>query len=200
MGLQSVESGQMLFEGRDLVRMHAGEWSSMRRAVQIVLPNQGSLFNPRLTVEETILEPLLAHRVVPRREARKEVRRLIDSVHLSADILKCHPHQLSGEQHLRIGIARATALRPKLIICDESLSALDINAQSQILNLLQELQAELKLSYLFISNDLNAVHYIADRVMVMQAGKIIERGTADDVLKHPKEPYTKKLVASVPSF
>jgi peptide/nickel transport system ATP-binding protein len=200
MGLQHIESGQIFFEGQDLVHMNARSRHRMHREIQMIFQDPFSSLNPRLTIGEAIMEPLLVHRIVPRREVRDEARRLMDMVHLPADALTRYPHQFSGGQRQRIGIARAIALRPKLIICDESVSALDVSVQAQILNLLKELQAALKLSYLFISHDLNVVHYMADRVLVMQTGKITERGSADEVLKHPKEPYTKNLVAAMPSF
>ncbi len=156
-----------------------------------------SALNPRLTVGEAIIEPMLVHGIAPRRSARREAQHLMDLVGLPAGALDRYPHHFSGGQRQRIGIARAIALRPKLIICDESVSSLDVSVQAQILNLLKDLQGELKLSYLFIAHDLNVVHYMADRVLVMHAGKIIERGEAEQVLKHPREEYTKKLVAAV---
>ncbi len=198
MGLQSVESGQISFEGKDLVHMSTGDWRRIRKDVQMIFQDPFSSLNPRLTVGAAITEPMLVHRIVPRREVHKEAQRLLDLVGLPADALRRYPHQFSGGQRQRIGIARAIALRPKLIICDESVSALDVSVQAQILNLLKDLQEELKLSYLFISHDLNVVHYIADRVMIMQAGRLIERGDAEQVLKHPQQEYTKRLVAAIP--
>jgi ABC-type oligopeptide transport system ATPase subunit len=150
-----------------------------------------------MMVGEAIMEPLTVHHIVPRRQVREEAERLMGLVHLPAEALQRYPYQLNAGQLMRAGIARAIAVRPKLIICDESLSVMDVSVQAQILNLLKELQAELKLSCLFISRDLNVVHYIADRVLVVQAGKIVERGSADEVFKHAKEPYTQQLVRAM---
>ncbi len=198
MGLQAVESGAMLFEGRDLAHMNAAEWRRMRRDVQMIFQDPFSSLNPRMTVGDAIAEVLLVHGIVQRREVRKEAGRIADLVQLPADALRRYPHQFSGGQRQRIGIARAIALRPRLIICDESVSALDVSVQAQMLNLLKDLREALDLSYLFISHDLNVVHYMADRVLVMQAGKIVERGDADTVLKHPQQEYTRQLVAAMP--
>lgn len=196
-GLQSAESGQMVLEGKDLVHANAGDWRRIRRDVQMIAPDPRFAFDPRQTIAAALTEPLLAHRIVPRKEAQQEILRLLELALLTADILERYPQQLNRELLQRINIARAIALRPRLIICDEILTGIDPIAQAQILNLLKELQATLSLSCLFISHDLDAVSYVADRVLVMQAGKIVERGGAD-VLKHPKEPYTKKLVAAMP--
>ncbi|MBS1629662.1 MAG: ABC transporter ATP-binding protein [Bacteroidetes bacterium] len=194
MGLQEVESGHIHYEGRDLVRLNSAGWRRMRREVQMIFQDPYSSLNPRLTVGDALMEPLRVHSIVPRRLLQQEALRLLDWVHLPADSMHRYPHQFSGGQRQRIGIARAIALRPKLIICDESVSALDVSVQAQVLNLLKELQAALKLSYLFISHDLNVVSYIADSVLVMQAGKIVERGKAQEVFEHPRDPYTRRLV------
>ena len=197
MGLQEIESGHMFFEGQDLTHLRASGWRRIRREVQMIFQDPFSSLNPRMTVGEALMEPLRAHRIVPRGKLREEALRLLSLVHLPADSMRRYPHQFSGGQRQRICIARAIALRPKLIICDESVSALDVSVQAQVLNLLKELQTELKLSYLFISHDLNVVSYFADSVIVMQAGKIVERGDALEVFRHPKEAYTKRLVEAV---
>ncbi|MEO6834059.1 MAG: ABC transporter ATP-binding protein, partial [Chitinophagaceae bacterium] len=198
MGLQNPESGNMFFEGKDLAHLNPVEWRKLRRDVQMIFQDPYSSLNPRLTIGQMLMEPLKVHGIVPSREVATEAARLLDLVQLPTSSLHRYPHEFSGGQRQRIGIARALALRPKLILCDESVSALDISVQAQILNLLKDLQAEFRLSYLFISHDLNVVHYIADRVLVMQQGKVVERGTAEEVLRHPTHPYTKKLVAAVP--
>jgi peptide/nickel transport system ATP-binding protein len=151
-----------------------------------------------MTIGDMLMEPMHAHHIVSNSELQKEARRLLDLVHLPADSMKRYAHQFSGGQRQRIGVARALALRPQLLICDESVSALDVSVQAQILNLLKELQHEFGLTYLFISHDLNVVHYISDRVMVMQAGHIVEAGEATQVLQQPANDYTKRLITAMP--
>jgi peptide/nickel transport system ATP-binding protein len=198
MGLIPVHEGQILFKGKDLTKLNTGEWKEVRRSVQMIFQDPFASLNPRMTIAEMLMEPLKVHSIVPRRDLMKEAQRLLDLVHLPKDSLKRYPHQFSGGQRQRLGIARALAMRPEILICDESVSALDVSIQAQILNLLKELQAEFQLSYLFISHDLSVVYYISDRVMVMQTGQIVERGTAMDVLLHPANDYTKRLIASMP--
>ncbi len=196
-GLIPVNAGQILFNGRDLAAMPGKEWRDMRRHIQMVFQDPYSSLNPRMTIGDALMEPLMVHEIVPKNELRKEVLRLLELVQLPADATNRYPHQFSGGQRQRIGIARALALRPELLICDECVSALDVSIQAQILNLLKDLQQKLQLTYLFISHDLAVVQYISDRVMVMQAGKIVESGDATQVLKEPKDEYTKRLVAAV---
>jgi peptide/nickel transport system ATP-binding protein len=198
MGLLPVTEGQLIFDGKDLSKISQSEWKQVRKDIQLIFQDPFASLNPRMTVGDILKEPLTVHNIVPHRELRKEAQRLLDLVHLPADAYKRYPHQFSGGQRQRIGIARALALRPKLIICDESVSALDVSIQAQVLNLLKELQNDFDLSYLFISHDLSVVHYISDRVMVMQAGKIVESGDAIQVLKSPHHPYTQSLIAAMP--
>lgn len=200
MGLLPVHSGQILFNNEDLAAMPAKEWRRVRRQIQMIFQDPYGSLNPRMTIGDMLEEPLRIHNIVPVPELKKEALRLLDLVQLPADALKRYPHQFSGGQRQRIGIARALALRPQLLICDESVSALDVSVQAQILNLLKDLQQEFQLTYLFISHDLSVVHYLSDRVMVMQAGKIVERGDAEQVLKHPKDAYTQKLINSMPTL
>ncbi|MCD6063793.1 MAG: transporter ATP-binding protein [Flavipsychrobacter sp.] len=197
MGLLPIREGQMIFDGKDLARLSAGEWRKVRQDIQMIFQDPFASLNPRMSVGDMLQEPLMAHNIVPAAERTREARRLLDLVHLPSDAFRRYPHQFSGGQRQRLGIARALALRPKLLICDESVSALDVSVQAQILNLLKELQAEFELSYLFISHDLSVVHYISDRVIVMQAGHIVETGDVHQVLTHPVHEYTKKLVASI---
>lgn len=199
-GMLPVHSGQILFKHKDLATITSSEWRSVRKQIQMIFQDPYSSLNPRMTIGDMLAEPLRVHHIVPARELQKEARRLLDLVQLPADALKRYPHQFSGGQRQRIGIARALALRPELLICDESVSALDVSVQAQILNLLKELQHEFQLTYLFISHDLCVVHYISDHVMVMQAGKIVESGNAEQVLKHPKDAYTQKLINSMPTL
>ncbi len=196
-GLIPANSGQILYKGTDLATLPMRGWRDMRRHIQMVFQDPYSSLNPRMTIGDALMEPLMVHSIVPKNELRKEALRLLDLVQLPEDALNRYPHQFSGGQRQRIGIARALALRPELLICDESVSALDVSIQAQILNLLKDLQQELQLTYLFISHDLAVVHYISDRVMVMQAGKIVESGEAGQVLQQPKDEYTKRLVEAV---
>lgn len=198
MGLLPIYEGEASFGGKDLSSLSAAEWRAVRKDIQLIFQDPYASLNPRMSVGDMLLEPLSVHKVVAKNERSKEVARLLELVQLPADSVKRYPHQFSGGQRQRLGIARALAVRPKLLICDESVSALDVSVQAQILNLLKDLQTELNLTYLFISHDLNVVHYISDRVMVMQAGKLVEQGAASDVLKTPQNDYTKKLIDAMP--
>ncbi len=197
-GLITVHSGEILFKGKDLARLPIHDWRAVRKDIQMIFQDPYSSLNPRTTIGDMLLEPLRIHEIVSGVETEKEIKRLLDLVQLPAGAMNRYPHQFSGGQRQRIGIARALALRPQLLICDESVSALDVSIQAQILNLLKELQREFGLTYLFISHDLTVVHYFSDRVMVMHQGKIIETGSADDVLKRPKEAYTRRLIEAMP--
>ncbi len=195
-GLLPVHSGSINFEGEELAALPIREWAHVRRKIQMIFQDPYSSLNPRMTIGDMLTEPLLVHSMVPKHELKREALRLLDLVQLPAESMNRYPHQFSGGQRQRIGIARALSLRPELLICDESVSALDVSIQAQILNLLKDLQLEFNLTYLFISHDLSVVHYISDRVMVMHAGKIVESGDAEQVLKHPKDIYTQRLVAA----
>lgn len=197
-GLLPVKSGEILFNNQNLATTSLQEWKSIRTQVQMIFQDPYSSLNPRMTIGDTIKEPLMVHNIVPKQQLEQEALRLLDMVQLPAAALKKYPHEFSGGQRQRIGIARALSVRPQLLICDESVSALDVSIQAQILNLLKELQREHSLTYLFISHDLGVVHYISDRVMVMQAGKIVETGDAVQVLQHPVDAYTKRLIAAMP--
>lgn len=197
-GLLPFYEGTASFRGLDLASLSPKQWNTVRRDIQMIFQDPFASLNPRMSIGNMLEEPLMVHNIVPRSERKKEVLRLLDLVQLPADSIKRYPHQFSGGQRQRLGIARALAVRPELLICDESVSALDVSVQAQVLNLLKDLQQEFNLSYLFISHDLNVVHYISDRVMVMQSGKIVENGTADKVLKTPTDEYTKRLIAAIP--
>lgn len=198
MGLLPVHDGVINFDGRDLATLNANEWKHVRREIQMIFQDPFASLNPRMTVGSIIMEPMKVHGIVTNKELKKEAERLLSLVQLPKSALNRYPHQFSGGQRQRIGIARALALKPKVILCDESVSALDISVQAQILNLLKELQQEFNLSYLFISHDLNVVHYISDRVMVMKDGKFVEQGEATKVLRNPEHEYTKELIAAIP--
>jgi len=197
-GLVPVREGSVIFNGEDLSGLDEKGWRRVRKDIQMIFQDPFASLNPRMTVGDILAEPLRSHRIVNPKEIDREVKRLTALVQLPAGSEKRYPHQFSGGQRQRIGIARALALRPRLLICDESVSALDVSVQAQILNLLKDLQQEFSLSYLFISHNLAVVHYISDRVMVMQSGKIVESGGAEQVLHHPEQAYTRKLIASEP--
>ena len=198
LGLVPVQEGQIIFDGVDLAELKAEDWRRFRTQIQMIFQDPFASLNPRMNVAEMLMEPMWVHGIARGADMKRQARHLLDLVHLPVGSLKRYPHQFSGGQRQRLGIARALSLKPRLIICDESVSALDVSVQAQILNLLKELQAELNLSYLFISHDLSVVHYISDRVMVMESGKIVESGAAEQVLRTPEHPYTKRLIASIP--
>jgi oligopeptide transport system ATP-binding protein len=198
-GLERPESGQVLFDGRDLFAMSGAELRRTRRQIQMIFQDPYSSLNPRLTVEQIISEAWVIHPgVVPRNRWSAEVKDLLARVGLNPDHADRYPHQFSGGQRQRIGIARALALRPRLVICDEPVSALDVSVQAQVLNLLIDLQADLGLTYLFISHDLSVVRHVSDEVAVMYLGKIVETGTVDQIFATPVHPYTQALLSAVP--
>jgi peptide/nickel transport system ATP-binding protein len=172
----------------------------LRRRAQIVFQNPDSSLNPKRTIEEIIRRPLVLHGLARGSEARKRVLSLLDMVRLPAGFAGRYPHQLSGGEKQRVGIARALATSPDFLVCDEAVSALDVSVQAAILNLLAELRRELRLSLLFISHDLAVVSHIADRIAVMYRGMVLQMGDADEVLRHPYHPYTRALLAAVPSI
>jgi ABC-type oligopeptide transport system ATPase subunit len=190
--------GRVLFEGRDVLRMAGEELRLLRRRMQIIFQDPGGSLNPRMRVGRIVGEPLEVHGVARGDELRERVERLLERCGLWAAAADRYPHEFSGGQRQRIGIARALALKPSLIVCDEPTSALDVSIQSQILNLLKDLQDEFQLSYLFISHDMAVIHHICDRVAVMYDGKIVEEGTRDDIIQRPQHPYTQRLLAAVP--
>lgn len=200
LGLVPVREGQIIFGGNDLTQLDARGWKQVRKDIQMIFQDPFSSLNPRMTVGDMLMEPMVVHGLARGADARAAAMRLLDKVQLPAGSFSRYPHQFSGGQRQRLGIARALAVEPKLLICDESVSALDVSIQAQILNLLKDLQEAFSLSYLFISHDLSVVHYISDRVMVMQAGKIVESGGAKAVLNHPKASYTKKLIDAMPKI
>ncbi|MHA4894952.1 ABC transporter ATP-binding protein [Pedobacter sp. PWIIR3] len=192
-------SGELIFENREIRSLDQKELKALRRDVQIIFQDPYSSLNPRLSIGSALMEPLQVHHLFENDQKRKLViLNLLERVGLSADHFNRYPHEFSGGQRQRIVIARALALQPKFIICDESVSALDVSVQAQVLNLLKQLQLELGLTYIFISHDLSVVKHISDRMMVMNNGKIEEVGFPEDVYYNPKTAYTQKLIAAIP--
>src|SRR5215216_4370775 len=198
MQLITPTSGSVRFQGQELVGLSRGEMQPLRRQMQMIFQDPFASLNPRKRVGQIIGDPLRLHGIASGQELRRNAQELLDRVGLSAEHYNRYPHEFSGGQRQRIGIARALALRPKLIIADEPVSALDVSIQAQIINLLDDLQDEFGLAYLFVAHDIGVVRHISDRIAVMNEGKIVEQGTADEVCEHPKDEYTKKLLAAVP--
>lgn len=192
-------AGRVLFEGEDIAKMGAGELRARRRKFQMIFQDPFGSLNPRLTVEDIVGEALDIHRLAESKSARAQrVVELLESVGLDAAYAQRYPHEFSGGQRQRVGIARALAVEPKLIVCDEPVSALDVSVQAQIINLLQDLQQQHGLAYLFIAHDLAVVEHISQRVMVMYLGKIVEMADAKEIIRAPKHPYTQALISAVP--
>jgi oligopeptide/dipeptide ABC transporter ATP-binding protein len=196
--LEPARGGSVLFEGRDLRAMPARELRGVRPRLQVVFQDPFASLNPRLTAMDIVTEGLIEHGLATRREQEGEARRLLEEVGLGADALHRYPHEFSGGQRQRVSIARAVALRPRLVICDEAVSALDVSVQAQILNLLLELRDRHQLAYLFISHDLRIVRHIAHRTFVMYLGQIVEQGDTAGVIDTPGHPYTRALVSAIP--
>ncbi|HVQ74972.1 MAG TPA: oligopeptide/dipeptide ABC transporter ATP-binding protein [Candidatus Binatia bacterium] len=197
--LERPTRGRVVFEGRDLVGLSHAELRPVRRRMQVIFQDPYSSLNPRMTVGQIIAEPLAVHGIVSERSARAtRVRDLLARCGLLTAMADRYPHELSGGQRQRVGIARALAMEPALIICDEPVSALDVSIQAQIINLLEELQAELGLTYLFVAHDLSVVRHISDRVAVMYLGKIVEITDRTTLYENPRHPYTRALLSAVP--
>jgi peptide/nickel transport system ATP-binding protein len=193
-------SGEIIFDGRDITQLKGKPLQQLRRDVQIIFQNPFSSLNPRMKIGNVVMEPLLIHSQGKTLKERKErAAYLLERVGLTPDAMNRYPHQFSGGQRQRICIARALALNPQFIICDESVSALDVSVQAQVLNLLKELQDEFQLTYIFISHDLSVVKFMSDRILVMHRGRIVEEGAAANIYQQPQEEYTKQLIASIPT-
>ena len=191
-------AGTISFQGTDLTALGREEMRRARRDLQIVFQDPFASLDPRMTVGDIVAEPLVVHSVGTRRDRRSRVRELLDVVGFNPGFTNRYPHEFSGGQRQRIGIARALALSPKLIVCDEPVSALDVSIQAQILNLLKDLQRDFGLTYLFIAHDLAVVRSMSDRIAVMNRGKLVEVGPAEEVYANPREDYTKALLSAVP--
>ncbi|RAV12142.1 ABC transporter ATP-binding protein [Paenibacillus contaminans] len=196
--LLDLTSGEIIFNGKDLGRMSQRELRPLRKDLQCVFQDPFASLNPRMSVGSAIAEPMYLQAGLSRAAANKRAEELLETVGLSAQAAALYPHEFSGGQRQRIAIARAISLKPKLIIADEAVSALDVSIQAQIVNLLGDLQAQTKVSYLFISHNLSIVRHISDRVAVMYLGRVVETATRDQLFDSPKHPYTQALLSSVP--
>ncbi|UVW29686.1 ABC transporter ATP-binding protein [Massilia sp. H6] len=197
--LHRATGGSALFEGKDLLAMSDREFQSYKRRIQIIFQNPYASLNPRFTVGQILLEPMRIHRIGACDSERSAMaQQLLERVGLPAGALQRYPHEFSGGQRQRIAIARCLTMKPDILVCDESVSALDVSVQAQVLNLLQDLQDEYGMSYLFISHDLSVVKYIADQVMVMHQGSVVETADSDELYRNPQHPYTRALLAAIP--
>jgi oligopeptide/dipeptide ABC transporter ATP-binding protein len=198
MRLYDLTEGELWFDGQDISHLHGGDLRALRRDMQMIFQDPYASLNPRKTVGAIIGEPFRLHGTVPRNKIETEVKQLMELVGLNPEHYNRYPHAFSGGQRQRIGFARALALRPKLIVCDEPVSALDVSIQAQIVNLLEDLQEEFNLTYLFIAHDLSVVKHVSDRVAVMYLGKIVELAPGETLYRNPKHPYTGALMSAVP--
>jgi len=198
-GLLPADSGQICYKGDDITRLSKKQHLKVKKNIQIIFQDPYSSLNPRLSIGDAIAEPMKVHKLMTTKQGRRqEVDRLLKAVGLSSEHYNRYPHEFSGGQRQRIGIARCLALKPKVIICDESVSALDISVQAQVLNLLEDLKKAFKLTYIFISHDLSVVRQFSDRILVMKEGKIVEQGEADRLYENPIQAYTQQLIEAIP--
>jgi peptide/nickel transport system ATP-binding protein len=191
-------AGRVMFQGTDVSVLGAGALRTFRSRAQLVFQDPYASLNPRMTIGEILAEPLALHAIVPAQQRRKRVAELLDMVGLAPALARRYPHEFSGGQRQRVAIARALAVEPKLIVCDEPVSALDVSIRAQVLNLLQELQRQLGLAYIFISHDLAVVKHIANRVAVMNFGRIVETASANALFASPRHPYSRALLSAIP--
>ncbi len=197
-GLLDRTDGKILFYGKDLKKLKRAEKKNYRKNVQMIFQDPAASLNPRLKVWQIVMEPLLKNAKMTTREKKELVKQMVLTVGLSEDALYRYPHEFSGGQQQRIGIARSLVLHPDFIVCDEAVSALDVSVQAQILNLLRQLKEDYKLTYLFISHNLSVVKHMCDRIAVMYLGKIVELGSAQQIFDHPLHPYTRALISAIP--
>jgi len=196
--LDKPDRGSVVFEGRDFLALKGGDLRKARKNIQVVFQDPSTSLDPRMKIGRSVEEPLLIHKIGTKKERKEKVLDLLNKVGLNAEFFEKYPHQLSGGQKQRVGIARAIALNPKLIVCDEAVSALDLSVQAQILNLLEDLQKEMGISYLFIAHSLDVVEHISHRVAVMYLGRFVETGETKEIFHRPMHPYTKALMESAP--
>lgn len=200
LGLQTPTSGSILFENQNITNFSAGQWRKLRKDIQIIFQDPYASLNQRMRIRDALAEPMLIHGLANSKNVDKHVEELLEMVQLPINAASKYPHEFSGGQRQRICIARALAVQPKLIICDESVAALDVHIQEQILELLVQLQQQKQLTYLFITHDLNVVKRVSNRIMVMEKGNIVEAGDTEHIMQHPKEAYTKRLLDAVPKM
>ncbi len=192
-------SGEVLFEGKDVLAMNQRELREMRQQMQIIFQDPFSSLDPRKTVYEAIAEPIIKHKLITDRKAlEKRVKELMETVGLAERLYNSYPHELDGGRRQRIGVARALSLNPKFIVCDEPVSALDVSIQAQIINLLEDLQEQLGLTYIFITHDLSVVKHLSDEIAVMYLGKMVEKAPSKELFANPLHPYTKALLSAIP--
>jgi peptide/nickel transport system ATP-binding protein/oligopeptide transport system ATP-binding protein len=198
LGLLPVTGGRILFEGEDIAALRGAELKSMRKKMQLIFQDPSACLNPRKTVRAILEAPFKIHRMGHEDERIEKICALLENVGLSKHFLSRYPHEMSGGQKQRVSIARAIALRPKLVVCDEAVSALDVSIQAQVINLLEDLQSEFSLTYMFISHNLSVVHHISDRVGVMYLGRIVELASKKDLFENTLHPYSKALISAIP--
>ncbi|OZU88146.1 ABC transporter ATP-binding protein [Virgibacillus indicus] len=198
-GLNDITSGKVLFEGKDLTSKKS-KTASVRKDIQMIFQDPYSSLNPKKRVLDIVAEPIRNFEKLSKQEEKKRVQELLEMVGLSPESILKYPHEFSGGQRQRIGVARAIALKPKLIIADEPVSALDVSVQAQVLNFMQDIQKELNLTYLFISHDLGVVKHMCDEIGIMYKGRYVEQGTKQDIFENPQHIYTKRLVAAIPDI
>ena len=196
--LLPVTGGGIFFEGQNITKLHGGKLRRIRRKMQMIFQDPFASLDPRMTVGDIVQEPLDNFNIGTGRERQRRVQELLRLVGLNPNFTNRYPHEFSGGQRQRIGIARALAVNPSFIVCDEAVSALDVSIQAQIINLLQDLQREFNLTYLFIAHDLAVVRHLSDRIAVMYLGKVVETAGRNDIYDHPQHPYTKALLSSIP--
>ena len=198
--LINIDSGDIFFKNKKISNLSSKEMRIFRKDIQMIFQDPYASLNPRFKVRDILEEPLIINKIGDKLERSKKIHSMIEKVGLASADLDKYPHQFSGGQRQRIGIARALILEPKIVICDEPVSALDVSIQAQIINLLKKLQKEFSLTYLFITHDLRVVRQIADSIYVMKSGKLMEEGKTDIIFKNPKNDYTKKLLTSIPGI
>lgn len=198
--LHQATAGQILYQGEDVTNVSSRQLAKLRQNMQIIFQDPFSSLNPRFTVEDTLKEPLLLSGRVGRKDLAKEISRLMDMVGIARRLRMAYPHEMDGGRRQRVAVGRALAMNPKFIVCDEPVSALDVSIQAQVLNLLQDLQEEYKLTYMFVTHDLSVVRFISKDISVMYLGQLVETSEADELFEKPLHPYTKALLSAIPSI